>query len=320
MCISHKEDLDGISAAALIKQAFGGDTVLVDYPGQMQAIEEISADDSLKELFICDLGLSKKNQDQFIEIMQRLRKARVKITYIDHHALDSSVTERLLDLKIRMIHDSSECSAVLAYDAFKSKLQDHATFVAACAAITDYMEDRPLGSRLLQMYDRQFALISATVMTYNITGHQKDGDYLLGLVTHLADSKFPHEIADSFTFARLQVERLSEMITKVKAGMKKMKNLAHMEITDAGAGGAVNFVLGMSGKDVGVAYKEKTHEQIYAVSIRGSKSCKVHLGKIVNILATDLGGSGGGHDKACGAIVPVPKIRKFLLELNRKIA
>ncbi len=30
LCISHKEDADGISSAALIKQAFGGNTILVD--------------------------------------------------------------------------------------------------------------------------------------------------------------------------------------------------------------------------------------------------------------------------------------------------
>jgi len=29
ICISHKEDADGISSAALIRQAFGGDSVLV---------------------------------------------------------------------------------------------------------------------------------------------------------------------------------------------------------------------------------------------------------------------------------------------------
>ena len=29
-------------SAALIKQAFGGKTVLVDYPGQMEALEEIA--------------------------------------------------------------------------------------------------------------------------------------------------------------------------------------------------------------------------------------------------------------------------------------
>ena len=303
ICISHKEDCDGISSAAIIRQAFGGDAILVDYPGQMEALNQVVLDEKLKSLFICDLGLSKKTQDEFIDIMTRLRKNKVSVTYIDHHDIDPTVVTALNKIKVKVIHDINECTAVLAYTAFKSKLNDHASFVAACAAITDYMETRPLGAKLLQIYDRQFALISATVMTYNIVGHQREPDYLQYLVEELADSKFPHAIPNTFEFAQIQVEKLSQMIAKVKKGLKSM----------------TNFVMGLSGKDVGVAYKERVDHGIYAVSVRGSKDCKVHLGKIVNLLATSLGGSGGGHDKACGAVIPKPKIKKFITELNKKI-
>ena len=319
ICISHKEDADGISSAALIRQAFGGDSVLVDYPGQMEAIQKVCADEKLKSLYICDLGLSKKNQDEFVELLRVLKKNHVAVTYIDHHDIDPKITKELEKIKVKMIHDINECTTVQVYNAFKSKLSDHAPFIAACAAITDYMEDRPIGSKLLQIYDRQFALINATVLTYNIVGHQKDPDYLLYLVEELAESKFPHEIPNTFEFAQIQVDKLAQIIAKVKKGMKTMKNIGYMEIMDSGASGAVNFVLGLSGKDVGVAYKERVDHGIYAVSVRGSKSCKIHLGKIVNILATELGGSGGGHDKACGAVIPKPKIQTFLKEFNKKL-
>ena len=319
ICISHKEDCDGISSAALIRQAFGGDAILVDYPGQMEALNQVVSDEKLKSLFICDLGLSKKTQDEFIDILTILRKNKVSVTYIDHHDIDPNVVKALEKIKVKVIHDINECTTVQVYNAYTSKLNDHASFVATCAAITDYMEDRPIGSKLLQIYDRQFALISATVMTYNIVGHQKEPDYLQYLVEELAESKFPHEIPNTFEFAQIQVEKLSQMIAKVKKGMKTMKNLGYMEILDSGASGAVNFVMGLSGKDVGVAYKERVDHGIYAVSVRGSKNCKVHLGKIVNLLATSLGGSGGGHDKACGAVVPKPKIKKFVTELNKQI-
>ena len=319
ICISHKEDADGISSAALIRQAFGGDAILVDYPGQMDALRQVAEDEKLKSLYICDLGLSKKTQDEFVELITNLRKKRVSVTYIDHHDIDPEIVKQLVKLKVKMIHDINECTAVLVYSAFKSKLTDHASFIATCAAITDYMEDRPIGSKLLQIYDRQFALISATVLTYNIVGHQKDPDYLLYLVEELADSKFPHEIPNTFEFAQIQVEKLSQMIAKVKEGLKTMKNLGYMEILDSGASGAVNFVLGLSGKNVGVAYKERVDHGIYAVSIRGSKSLDTHLGKIVNVLATDLGGSGGGHDKACGAVIPKAKIMTFIKSLNKKL-
>ena len=319
ICISHKEDADGISSAALIRHAFGGDAILVDYPGQMDALHQVIQDEKLKSLYICDLGLSKKTQDEFVDLLTSLRKNKVAVTYIDHHDIDPNVVKSLEKIKVKVIHDINECTTVQVYNAFKSKLDDHASFVATCAAITDYMEDRPIGSKLLQIYDRQFALISATVLTYNIVGHQKDPDYLLYLVEELADSKFPHDIPNTFEFAQIQVEKLSQMIAKVKQGMKTLKNLGHMEILDAGASGAVNFVMGLSGKDVGVAYKERVDHGIYAVSVRGSKNCRVHLGKIVNVLATELGGSGGGHDKACGAVIPKPKIKKFITELNKKL-
>ena len=60
ICVSHEEDADGISSAALIKQAFGGDTILVDYPGMMDSMKPLRDDHTLKELYICDVGLKSK--------------------------------------------------------------------------------------------------------------------------------------------------------------------------------------------------------------------------------------------------------------------
>lgn len=313
------EDADGISSAALIREAFGGDTILVDYPGLMPAVESLLNDEKLKSLYICDLGLAKNNQDKFVEVLSTLRKKKVAVTYIDHHDIDPEIIKRLEKAKVKIFHDINECTTVQVYDAYKKKLSDHSTFVATCAAITDYMEDRPKGAKLLQIYDRQFALISATVLTYNIVGHQKDPDYLLYLVEMLSESKYPHEIPNTFEFAQIQVGKLAEMIAKVKKSLKTMKNLGYMEIMDAGASGAVNFVLGLSGKEVGVAYKERVDHGIYAVSIRGSKSCKIHLGRMVNSLAAEFGGSGGGHDKACGAVIPKDKIMAFVKEFNSRL-
>jgi len=319
LCVSHKEDADGISSAALIKQAFGGDTILVDYPGMMDELEALRNDVKLKKLFICDVGLNKQTNDSFVDLLTELRKKRISVTYVDHHDIDPKVTTKLKKIKVNLIHDISECTAVLVYDAFKKKLSEHSTFIAACGAITDYMENRPIASKLLQMYDRQFALINATVLTYNIVGHQKDSDYLLYLVDELSESKFPHELPNTYEFAQIQVGKLAEIMSKVRKSMKVSKNLAHMEVLDSGASGAVNFVLGFSGKDVGIAYKERVDKGIYAVSVRGSPSCKTHLGQLVSSVAADLGGSGGGHDRACGGIIPKGQMKKFLREMNSRL-
>ena len=54
-------------------------------------------------------------------------------------------------------------------------------------------------------------------------------------------------------------------------------------------------------------------------SVRGSRSCRVHLGKLVSSISAELGGSGGGHDKACGAVIPKNKIKKFMSEMNSQL-
>jgi nanoRNase/pAp phosphatase (c-di-AMP/oligoRNAs hydrolase) len=319
VCVSHKEDADGIGSASLVRQAFGGETRLVDYPGLMNELEQLRNDESLKTLYICDLGLSKTNQDQFVDILRDLRKKHVLVSYIDHHDIDENIKKKILSLKVKLIHTIEECTTIQIYNAFKSKLNDHSSFIAACAAVTDYMEDRPIGSKLLQRFDRQFILFEATTLTFTIVSHQKDSEYLLYLVDELSQLKYPHDIPNIFEFARIQAQKISGVIQKVKDNMKKMKNLAYMEVTDSGASMVVNFVLGLSGKDVGVSYKLREEQGLYAVSVRGSKACRLHLGKIVNTLATELGGSGGGHDKACGAVIPKDKIRQFLKKFNSKL-
>ncbi len=125
VCISHKEDADGIGAASLIRQAFGGDTRLVDYPGLMIELEQLRNDESLKTVYICDLGLSKTNQDQFVELLKALRKKRVSVTYIDHHDLEDNIKKKIKSLKVKLIHTVNECTTVQVYNAFKSRLNDH---------------------------------------------------------------------------------------------------------------------------------------------------------------------------------------------------
>ena len=241
------------------------------------------------------------------------------MTYVDHHDINPKIITKLKKIKVKLIHNTSECASVLVYDTFKKKLSEHSTFIAACGAITDYMENKPIASKLLQMYDRQFALVNATVLTYNIVGHQKDPDYLHYLVDELSESKFPHEIPNTYEFAQGQVGKLAEVMSKVRKSMKISKNIAYMEVLDSGASGAVNFVLGFSGKDVGIAYKERVDKGIYAVSVRGSSSCKIHLGRLVSSVSAKFAGSGGGHDRACGAVIPKNNIKKFLREMNLQL-
>ena len=143
VCVSHREDADGISSAALIKQAFGGETILVDYPGMMDSMEPLRTDQKLKELYICDVGLNKKNESDFVELLTQLRKRSVKVAYIDHHDLDKKIIKQLEKIKVKVVHDTNECASVQVYNTYKNKLKDHAAFIAACAAITCLLYTSP---------------------------------------------------------------------------------------------------------------------------------------------------------------------------------
>ena len=150
VCISYKEDLDGIGAAALVKQAYGGDTVLVDCRDMAYSIGHVAASVlDLERLFVCDVGLNGENWDDFMTLMKEMHKRCVSITYVDYHAVDADVVGKLSDMGVRAMHDTNECASVRAYESFKSDMSDHATFIAACAAVSDYMDDRPAGGRFL---------------------------------------------------------------------------------------------------------------------------------------------------------------------------
>ncbi len=111
ICVSHKEDADGISSAALINQVFGSDSILVDYPGMMDALELLRNDQSLKKLFICDLGLNKQNTEPFVSLLTELIKKHISVTYIDHHDLDSKIIAKLKKIKVKLIIISSIVSS-----------------------------------------------------------------------------------------------------------------------------------------------------------------------------------------------------------------
>ena len=45
----------------------------------------------------------------------------------------------------------------------------------------------------------------------------------------------------------------------------------------------------------------------------------MHLGRLTNEIAAVLGGSGGGHDRACGAVIPKDKLEEFIKSLDSRI-
>src|SRR6476659_9888932 len=268
LCLSHKEDVDGLSSAALIKAAFKVNSViLVDYANLIKVLESVlnemgDSQSAYNHIFLCDLGLSKKNETVFINIIKKIMSYGCKVTYIDHHDLGLETKSQLKEIGVKLIHSVDECTSVQIYYKYKKKLKPHAAFLAAAGAITDYMETKPKASTIVSKYDRQFLMLEASALTYMISSGQHETEFLSAIIEKLSDMKYPHDIEEGFDRAK-------------------------------------NY---------------------YIISIRGSKECTIHLGRAVNAISSDLAGSGGGHDRACGAVIPKDRMKKFIEKLDEAIS
>jgi single-stranded-DNA-specific exonuclease len=323
VCISHKEDVDGICSAAVVKAAFDiSKVILVDYANLISKLEKTAAMlDNIEQLFICDLGLSKKNEQKFAELLHRIVSAGTEVIYIDHHDISKDTLHTLKKADVTLIRTIEECTSMQAYSKYKKKLPEHAAFLAAMGALTDYMENKPLASAIVSRFDRQFLMLESTALSYMISANQHDDAFLIKIVETLSKMKYPHDIKGGFEIAEKFAKKVANAVESIQESVVKLDNIAYAPSTvELSSSMVVNFVLGSSGKPVAMVYKLKDDIKSYVLSIRASADCKVHLGRLTNEFASELGGSGGGHDRACGAVIPKANLQKFIETLNKKIS
>jgi RecJ-like exonuclease len=164
-------------------------------------------------------------------------------------------------------------------------------------------------------------MLESTALSYMISASQQDDDFLLKIVDTLAKMRYPHDVKGGFEIAEKYAKKVANAVESIKESVVKLDNIAHAPSTvELSSSMVVNFVLGSSGKPAAMVYKFKEDINSYVVSIRGSAGCKVHLGRLTNEIASELGGSGGGHDKACGAVIPKEKLQEFIKALDSRIA
>lgn len=381
ICLSHREDVDGLSSAALVKSAFKDCyVILLDYSNLIRHLKRLSFlistsakveggsisglsrtddddDDARtaaaaaaaaaaavdsgsgenkkigtakvnrakksrknKKLIICDLGLNKKNESAFVEILGEIVSSGYKVEYIDHHDVSEEIKEKLRKVGITLVHSTEECTTVQVYQRYKNRLNSYSSFYAAAGALTDYLEQRPVASMLVSRFDRHFLMLESTALSYMISSNQHDDRFLLKIVETISKNRFPHDIEGGFMMAEKYAIRISEAVKSLEDSIVRKKKLAYVRNDlDLTASVIVNFVLGISGRPVALVYKPRDEINSFVISIRGSKECDAHLGRIVNEIAANFGGSGGGHDKASGAVIPKDRLDEFISELDRHI-
>ena len=319
ICFSHIEDPDGIISAALIKQIFNSDIHLVDYNNFISEFEKIEKNSNLKHLIICDLEIKLNIADTFCEIIENLSKKNISILYIDHHNLDSNVSERLKKFNVKVIHSENECASSLIYDNFIDKLKKNSLLLAACACVTDRRDDTVIAKKILQKNDKMYVYLNSSLIWYYIKNNQNHQKKLYDIVNLFYNNQYPLEIINICSEAKILSTDLNNSIKNIYESVKHLKKISYAEIFNNKLEFAANGILSMSNKNVSLVFKTVSNKNIKELVILSNNICKKDIGKNTNIIASKLNGFGGGDPKKSVAIIPNKNFEKFLEEFDHSL-
>ena len=312
ICISHGEDADGLTSAALIKRIKDAKIVLATYDNLPEIFQKIQP--PVEELYICDLNLREVVIPEVLRISEFCN-----ITYIDHHPAAEGALDRIREAGVTVYHSPLDCAAVLVYDYFREELGREPGRLAAYASWGDQFEDGPIATKLLNEYDRQMVQIEGLMLCYAITRTQNE-EFRMGIVEELKNLAFPHRIEGVPEAALAHMENVSKLIEMLPKKAKIVGNLAYLKMEDETPVGTVaNLITDSIGVPVGLSYREKGKD-LANISIRSRRGYDFHLGTITRRIANEKQGYGGGHKRASGASIPLAQVMSFIEELNRAIS
>jgi DHHA1 domain len=314
-CLSHRKDVDGLGSGSLAVAATGGQIILSDYDDMVENLRKVP--DDAERVVLSDLGADSADFPEFLKEMQRIAK-NAEVTYIDHHYMSEVAKRKLRKAGVQVVHNVRECASMLTYKTFKDALPEGARLNALFGAVTDYMDDSPMGKKMMERSDRHFVLLEATMLSLALGRKADEDGFPERVVGELSRMRLPHEIEGVPSAAVEQLEREAALAEEVKAGGTKKGSLAYMVTAQYSTGNVAKLLIGAFDVPVGVAMKEK-QPGWYEVSLRSTSESRIHLGRTISKVAARLGGSGGGHRKAAGCRVPVTRAEEMLDALSRKI-
>lgn len=314
-CLSHIKDVDGLGSGSLAVAATGGKIILSDYDDLVFNLKRVP--DDAERVVLTDLSADGVDFPDLLTEMKRLA-THAKVTLVDHHYMSDQAKRQLRKAGVQLVHDTTECASILAYETFKDVLPAKARLVALCGAVTDYMDTSPVAKKLMEQEDRHFVLLEATLLSAALGLKGGEKGYPESVVMGLSNMKLPHELPGVPEAALRQLDREVNLMDLVKARGKKRGKMAYMVTTEYSTGNVAKLLIGAFAVPVGVAMKQK-QKGWYEVSLRSVSEERVHLGKMIGKISARLGGSGGGHRRAAGCRVQVRRVDEMIAAIAKKI-
>jgi single-stranded DNA-specific DHH superfamily exonuclease len=310
VCISHGEDADGITCAALLKRMKAAHPILVTYDDLIDSLRSIKP--PINELFLCDLNIREDLVEEILRIAGFTR-----VTIIDHHPTTTSILENLKNAGVEVVHNPRDCASVLLYNRFRDELGREAGRMTAFAAWADQFEDGPLAEKLLREYDRQSVQHEGLLLAHALP-QRPTKEFRARVLEAISRLEHPHRIPGVPEAALNHLEETARLIETLAGKAKRLRVLAYMKVDDGTSIGSVaGLITDAMGVQVGLCYKLKGN--LVNISLRSRRGLPYHLGEITRKIATGLGGFGGGHKRASGASIPKKALERFLEEFDGEL-
>jgi oligoribonuclease NrnB/cAMP/cGMP phosphodiesterase (DHH superfamily) len=309
--ISHGEDADGITCAALLKRMIAARPILVNYDDLKDALRSIQP--PLEELYMCDLNIREDLVEEILRITGFTR-----VTIIDHHPTTPDILKRLEGAGAEVVHDPRDCASVLLYNRFRDELGREAGRMAAYAAWADQFEDGPISESLLREYDRQSVQHEGLLLAHALP-QKPTREFRVRVLEAISRLAPPHRTPGVPEAALEHLEETATLIETLAGKAKRLQVLAYLKADEGTSIGSVaGLITDAMGTQVGLCYKIK--DDLVNISLRSRRGLPYHLGEITRQVATGLGGFGGGHKRASGASIPREALERFLAELDGTLA
>jgi hypothetical protein len=310
VCISHGEDADGITCAALLKRMKEAHPILVTYDDLKDSLRGIQP--PLDELYLCDLNV----REDLVEEILRIAGFS-KVTVVDHHPAADGVLERLEEAGVEVVHDPRDCASVLLYNRFRDDLGRKAGRMAAYAAWADQFEDGPIAENLLREYDRQSVQHEGLLLAHALP-QRSTPEFRARVLGAISRLEPPHRTPGIPGAAMEHLEETSRLIEVLTGMAKRLDVLAYIQAEEGMSIGTVaGLITDAVGTNVGLCYR--LNGTLVNLSLRSRRGRPYHLGEITRRIATGLGGFGGGHKRASGASIPGKSLDRFLEEFDEEL-
>ena len=308
--IAH-EDADGICSAALARMTDPTSRVFFSRPCSL--LHDLDQMDTKRDLAVLDLALCELVKEQ---IVSRLSRWGGKVLYIDHHPDTATSFPRQSSVEI-IFGDVS--ASELTFSHLGSGLRREAERVMLMGAIGDYADLTPLCVDRLNRWDKRSLFLQAGFLCGALEVTRPDHEFHRQIVDLLASCRPPCE-DNRIVASAVRASELEESFRqRVEKSAQKLGRIGVAYDLNGPAGKGATYAAAATGVSIGAYVDKNMPRGLADISFRVIDR-SVDMNRILRTIAPKLGASGGGHEEACGARVPLNRLDEFFDAINDMLA